>query len=195
MAANEIRMVDMGGTYPNLDKIRLSVEFDELASSIGLAKCVFFSSGCAVPHPRVDVGLFILPPTTFIQSTDILVNQERIGSDPPPLPGGDAVSERNDVVFNSCPTAAHGAYETLVHEGGHVLGIREVYEMARSDRSLEYYQDHPFEPGLIVGGPSHTNVISPSSRITVMSHNRYSGLRCSPHPFDILAIYAIYQSR
>ena len=33
------------------------------------------------------------------------------------------------------------------------------------------------------------------SRITTMSYNTSAGLRCSPHPFDILAIYALYQSR
>ncbi len=33
------------------------------------------------------------------------------------------------------------------------------------------------------------------SRITAMSWNDRSDPRCSPHPFDILAIYALYQSR
>ena len=33
------------------------------------------------------------------------------------------------------------------------------------------------------------------SRITTMSYNSDDGLGCSPNPFDILAIYALYQSR
>ena len=175
---SEIKMVNVSGLYPELHSVGNNnnsvIRFDELASEIGLSKCIFDlddagTKGCAVPEPRKT--LTNLNTLREIVSTDILLHQENlledIGSDPPSLSGG-------DVRFNKCPTDSHRAYQTLVHEAGHALGIRE------GDTDDPYYRDHPLES---------------QSPVTVMSYNTSAGLRCSPHPFDILAIYAIYQTR
>ena len=57
-----------------------------------------------------------------------------------------------------------------------------------------YELDHPSFASHNPGGlPGRGSVAE--SRITAMSWNADAELRCSPHPFDILAIYALYQSR
>ena len=58
-----------------------------------------------------------------------------------------------------------------VHEAVHVLGVTRV------DNAGGYHDSHPFYE---------------TSPITAMSWQ--FGLRCSPHPFDVMAIYALYQS-
>ena len=74
------------------------------------------------------------------------------------------------VTFNTCNTPSNEAYYTLVHEAGHALGIR-------------YARDNPPNSLLI----SHSGISD-----SVMS---YEGTpSCSPHPLDIMAIFALYQS-
>ena len=74
------------------------------------------------------------------------------------------------VTFNTCNTPSNEAYYTLVHEAGHALGIR-------------YARDNPPDKFLI----SHSGISD-----SVMS---FEGRRsCSPHPLDIMAIFALYQS-
>ena len=78
--------------------------------------------------------------------------------------------------FNKClGTSDNKAYGLLVHEAGHVLGVTRVDNAM--DNSGDYIRSHPFK------------VASP---LTAMSYQLE--LRCSPHPFDIMAINALYQS-
>ena len=81
-----------------------------------------------------------------------------------------------DVNFNSCLVPRFGSYQTLVHEMGHALGIRAK----------------PNEP--IINQDDHHPTIAGS----VMSYETRRMLPndpdCSPHPLDIMAIYAIYQT-
>ena len=161
--------------------------FTDLTRDIGLASCIFSASarGCAQRHPRVR--------TMPLQSTDIFINQSNrnIGTVAPPLPG--------DVQFNKCPTSRNGAYQTLVHEAGHALGIRGGVVPIPAPTRLSgrwwnsYVSSHPFFAVRNLMSPDPWS--SDESRMTAMSWNADSELRCSPHPFDILAIYALYQSR
>ena len=57
-----------------------------------------------------------------------------------------------------------------------------------------YELDHPSFASYNPGGLPRRGSVA-ESRITAMSRNSNAELRCSPHPFDILAIYALYQSR
>ena len=135
--------------------------FPGLARDVGFAECIFDALGCVPPHNTT--GLFTI-------SADILLNQNSLqairGVGPPAIPG--------DVRFNKCLTMADRAYEVLVHEAGHALGIGAIAEEVRG-----YNSSHPF---------------SLQSPDTVMSYQQ-GGLGCSPHPFDIVAIYALYQTR
>ena len=94
----------------------------------------------------------------------------------PPLniPGGSSgmpvKPDRGDVKFNKCVDMERTVYATLVHEAGHVLGIGGGNDGTGQERH------HPRikESTVIKGG--------------------FSRYKCSPTPFDIMAITALYQS-
>ena len=190
---NEVRIIHPGD-FPELQSVANgiamippivvnSAKFPGLAREVGLSSCIFGNSrGCAQRYP----GVRSMP----LQSTDIFINQRKVGTTAPSLPGGDTTAERGDVPFNKCPTSRHVAYQTLVHEAGHALGIRGQGPKGY-DRSHPSFAKGPITSLLPDGDPWN----SAESRITAMSWNADDELRCSPHPFDILAIYALYQSR
>ena len=177
---NEVRMVDVSDRNffyqitPNVDSLATFSAFTELAKEVGVPPCIFLlpARGCAVFFASYTEG------EDRIETTDIFLNQYIIGSEPPSLPGDDETTDRNDVQFNKCATSNNPAYATLVHEAGHALGIRLANDV-NDFPDDQYNKAHPF---------------TSDSRETVMS---YSGLSfgCSPHPFDIMAIYAMYQPR
>ena len=99
----------------------------------------------------------------------------RLPGDPNEPGGGDRFAARHEVRFNSCrPLIDAGnsefltAYGTVLHEVGHVYGIGRMFGASEDD------PDHP-----TIGGAT-TNYISEAD--------------CSPHPFDIMAMYALYQT-
>ena len=84
------------------------------------------------------------------------------------FPGGNTTADRRDVRLNTClaqSSAPYNGYETLVHEGGHALGLRG-------------------HPGLVKPAPFRDTALKPDK-----------DRGCSPHPLDVLALYALYQSR
>ena len=85
------------------------------------------------------------------------------------IPGrDDGVVNAYDVRLNTCLTS-RSAYSTLVHEAGHALGIRlGEYHPTIADTVMNPYS--PFS--------------SPCEYFD-----------CSPYPFDIMAIYALYQTQ
>ena len=175
---NEIKVVDVDHAYERLGRRTLrsvfsrDAAFSELAMDVGLHDCIFGgAAGCVHKHIRDG--------TDFNGTADILLHKTKLGEDPPTLPGADETVERTDVRFNKCPMTPSASYEVLVHEAGHVWGIYEVVQGVEDRLTLRrgYHLYHP---------------LVPTSRDTVMSGNR-EGFRCSPHPFDIMAIYALYQ--
>ena len=123
-------------------------------------------------------------------SVDVVVNRrvyELWVSEGVNIPGGDAIASDDDIRFNSCSPgmpsiendAEFGIYSTMVHEAGHALGL--------SDFSiLDVFDLDPV---------SHPNITD-----TVMNYDIAAGIGedgepdCSPHPMDIMAIHALYQS-
>ena len=105
-------------------------------------------------------------------TSDIVIVRSKFIDDPLAIPGGDdGTVDLYDVPFNTCQKSAdysgNLAYGTLVHEAGHALGITfGTYHPGIADTIMNSY--------------------SPSS---------FYEIDCSPHPFDIMAIYALYQSR
>ena len=78
------------------------------------------------------------------------------------------------IVFNTCPNTMDDynyPYSSLVHEAGHALGIGGA-----SDAVIPQDNHHP-----------NRQIAS-----AIMSYNR-SKPQCSPHPLDIMAIFALYQ--
>ncbi|MCY3956782.1 MAG: hypothetical protein OXG65_00620, partial [Chloroflexi bacterium] len=101
-------------------------------------------------------------------TTDIFLRRTRVEHDPLALPGGDANVDPGDISFNACPAVSEfSVYGVLVHEAGHALGIRSQH----GD-----YSTHP------------------ASGDTVMT-KWITNINCSPHPLDVLAMRALYQSR
>ena len=154
--------------------------FPQLPQEIGLTQCVFTNSdapACTEPYPRREEG-------GLSDTVDIFLNQKDdsdndIRSNPPDLPGGDVHVDIDEVLFNTCPSSNHDTYETLVHEAGHALGIRSVaFENGGGS------EPHPYP---------RESELDPVADYTAMTpgHN----IRCAPHPLDILAVYALYQSR
>ena len=184
---NEIKMFELTGIHKNLDD---AGAFPELSIYVGLADCIFDDEvrGCANPYHGDD---------QYVATTDILLNKSKLTEDtidPPALLGGDKNADRTDAPFNKCPTSIdYRAQAVLVHEAGHALGIKRLNA---KDADSDYARGHPFN-------------LSPNSTDTVMSNilahevrNQSNtllsveiGPRCFPHPFDILAIYALYQTR
>ena len=97
-------------------------------------------------------------------TTDLFVRRSSTSNDPLDLPGGNADIDKTDVLFNKCPTHDKRAYSILVHEAGHALGIRF---------------------GLNIHPTVHDSIMAYS-----LDANRPD---CSPHPLDIMAVYALYQ--
>ena len=180
---NEIVMV-------NLDLQRLT-EFTgddlwEFSSDLGLSDCIFTSSACT--HTRF-VGHDILgnhvriPFVTTRVTTDILLRSDH----------------RNDslvvppVTFNTCSGTYSDAYESLVHEAGHALGIGSgdwFPKDLHSDSLEAYLEDHPPLVDSVMNWDEH-------SKALLVVDGTISNFRepdCSPHPMDIMAIYAIYQT-
>ncbi len=87
------------------------------------------------------------------------------------VPGPDDTADEGEVPFNSCrPGGVANEYGVLVHEAGHALGIREAND------GIEQIIHHPTIKDAVMGA-----IDDP-------------GYACSPHPFDIMAIYALYQT-
>ena len=103
-----------------------------------------------------------------VVTADIKLRRSIYQNDPLTFPGSDLIANKDDIAFNSCRTTT-GAYSTLVHEAGHALGI------AYGNSGLGQDRNHPTIP-------------DEAAMSYLTRHD------CSPHPFDIMAIYALYQT-
>ena len=100
-------------------------------------------------------------------TTDIILLRSKFENDPLSIPGSDTTVDREDVVFNTCLSTGNSAYRALIHEAGHALGIRFGGLVADQAKS------HP-----------HRDI---SDSLYLQSAS------CSPHPLDLMVIYALYQ--
>ena len=111
---------------------------------------------------------------TMNSTTDIVISLSHINQFARVLtaasfPGGDTVPSKGDVHFNSCGET-NEIYKTLVHESGHALGIG--YGNTGTDQARHHPNERIIESALSYG----------------VEHG------CFPHPLDIMALYAIYQT-
>ena len=96
-------------------------------------------------------------------------------------PGLNTSIDREDTLFNTCKRGASYIdffnYRTMVHEAGHALGLS----------NFSYYE-------ALSSAVAHSHI--PDS---VMNNDRRVSLivdepDCSPHPFDVMALEALYQT-
>ena len=118
-------------------------------------------------------------------SVDVLVNARRQRFDRD-IPGGDVYVHTLDTRFNTCKVGTADDndffnYETMVHEAGHALGLSGYNPVLWVSRLTA----HPSIPDSVM------NYNSEVSRETVPED--FDEPDCSPHPFDIMAIQALYQ--
>ena len=110
----------------------------------------------------------------------------------------------DSVVFNYCLTGntidrslQHFAYRTALHEAGHALGTSGamIWEIVLKD--AQYRRAHPSIPDAVMNYDAKMAENYNPNFVNSMGEKVGKWLRyepdCSPHPFDILAIYALYQ--
>ena len=101
-----------------------------------------------------------------VSTSDIIIKRSLYQNDSLELPAADA---RFDRCLNSSDTP-NSAYSDFLHEVGHALGIGGGQSMT------EYLKGHP------------------AINDSVMNYESDEP-GCAPNPFDLMAIYALYQSR
>ena len=197
---NEVIMVDQEEADPDTGKGRTGIYgglrkmgvFPGFSERLGIATCVFAdpdenrgSTACAWPrHENPEQGWV----------TDILLPWDRFEDDiaRTSIPGGlDAdggvTVDRDDVRFNTCGASVLGAYEVLVHEAGHVLGIRDARSVVAGwDNDIVYHHPSIYESVM-----SYERVALRTTGVT--NSSLPDDPDCSPHPLDVLAIFAMYQ--
>ena len=195
VALNEVIMVDPTGyTAEAWKSVKTSAE---LSKFLGFVDCIFGENtlGCTVSK-RSELRTDPDYRTARVLSTDIFFNLKKLYTDlddtteePVAL---DIPHEkiwnpsRDDVPVNRCirkdrynivrDTSA--VYDTLVHEAGHAIGIGD-------GRTSGYSRHHPTIPLSTV---NYDDVVAAIVGYKPIEYN------CSPYPFDILAIYALYQT-
>ena len=75
--------------------------------------------------------------------------------------------------------------DQAVHEAGHALGLSNVDYPIISDQ--QSYEAPPTIPDAVMNYDSRKHIRFPVG-------SGFSEPDCSPHPYDILALYALYQS-
>ena len=206
---NEVFMVDTGS-------VGLAVEFGFEVSirqmnQSALFGCVYLAPACAIsPEYRGDDEASTML-TNAENSVDILVNKNHEdivwsdSSDQTPrmvnIPGNDRAYSANDVKFNKCVAKPNGdkdfyLYETMLHESGHALGLSafSIQSVPFGSRSV-YVGSHPTIPDTVMNYDPKSPFLYDASLPENERWIRPLGEpNCSPHPFDIMAIYALYQT-
>ncbi len=98
--------------------------------------------------------------------------------------------ERSDTPFDTCAWGlADSLYGALIHEAGHALGITGGVALSGWDDSLG---GHPSISGSTMNYDDYDLKIPSLFRPATMELPAEPD--CSPHPFDVMAINALYQS-
>lgn len=151
------------------------------------------TSACVISERYVDFTWLLNPFRRSVRAldpgtVDVLVNTSR-QSFSFGIPTGtlvsDTVPSKDDIGFNTClpkpngpdPDEGFSNYRLMVHEAGHALGLS----------NWDYNE------------PIATHVAHPSIPDSVMNYDSRVSLigkepDCSPHPFDIMAIEALYRT-
>ena len=197
---NEVIMVDLK-RYESLGPSGVML-FPEVAFKLGIAMCI-------VTHSPACVGSASHDATPDGPVTDIYFQRQYFYRlvDPEDsagpvrlefslgIPGTARVDEdgtirllSSNARFNTCDSNVSLAYEAVVHEGGHALGIRGG--RIPDHTWVESVAGHSTVADSIMNYDARE---LRDQRFTTESHILRSEPDCTPHPLDILAVYALYE--
>ena len=188
--SNEVYMVDMSGW----DRPLAIINDNNL-----LFHCIRYGVACVISPRYWDLTWLVNPFRPSVRaldegSVDVLVNAT-IKAVPEngatfdsnkhrrlDIPGEDMTLDSKDTPFNVCIPGTGDVdfrnYRHLIHEAGHALGLSNF-------DYLEFwasYTAHPSIPDSVLNYDSEVAQISDEPD-------------CSPHPFDVMAITSLYQTR
>ena len=161
--------------YDDVAFLRQTGAFSEVADDIGNAKDCWYENDIY----RTNVLICTVPTPSDVRDSAGNLLGKRFTSDiiirRAPFKDESITAAASDPRFNACPNENDRAYSAFLHEVGHALGIGGGDAMKNGAKWDS--RGHP------------NNVITDS----VMGVYRRD--LCSPTPFDVMAIYALYQSR
>ncbi len=143
-------------------------------------------------------------------SVDMLIDRAKLGSvdtsySPSNIPGTDQAYDADDVHFNTClkrdgsrenvtNTDNRGTfypYMTVVHEAGHTFGLSGFnYKDLLRGPERNYVMSHLTIPDTVM---NYDDKPGENRDPATDEHVRFEP-DCSPHPFDLMALHALYQT-
>ena len=155
-----------------------------------LFACIDFASACVISTGYTKHPLETPPQALDAGSVDVLVHIKRMPGSKVNreihIPGGDNVVSEDETRFNECKVSEFQTdfsnYRLMVHEAGHALGLSGYLPL------LSWLSPIPAHPTI------PDSVMNYNSDVWHPVGSGYSEPDCSPHPFDIMAIEALYQA-
>ena len=150
--------------------------------------CIFYADACAISKAygsNAEASTELSNAAGSENGVDILLRKSSYATS--------ELEKPSSVKFNQCPAEnasdedsvsqyyAYEAYEIVLHEAGHALGTSGAVVWEAPLEDAQYRRAHPFIP---------STVMNYDHKIRGVSNEP----DCSPHPFDILAIWALYQT-
>ena len=208
-ALSEIRMLDV-----NL--VEAFLASNEIKSD-PFKKCILSAPACVTS--RTDYDDDDRGPSNPLAGVDVTFNRGKFEDATDRIDAQDGRNSRyprvpSTIRFNTCledqypdavnvdPDLGYYAYTTALHEAGHALGLSNVTDQWRYLVNALTPFVNPFESDIYHASHSSTpdSVMNYDSQI----RDNYDPVNkvwkrpgrepdCFPHPFDVLAIYALYQ--
>ena len=149
-----------------------------------------------------------LEPGDAIQSVDISFKKQGFDTLDTDLNGADRENATELYLptvtrFNACaPTIEaltekhdpYKAYELAVHEAGHALGLSsfDYLNFVTNLGGVSYHVAHPTIPDSVMNYDEEISQLIEKAQLDM--EDTPNEPNCSPHPFDLMAIYALYQN-
>ena len=190
--ANEIHMVDFDAQPVN--NLRTQLVFSGLSVNLGINECSMYGA-CATRERHHESGL---------RTVDITINKGVYDRDPllvdidleAPLSVIENIYDdirSTEIVFNTCPQTVFDprSYAVIVHEAGHVFGLNG-FTLSESDRDVwhDLLKGHPAIRGSVLTYKNRNLRLDDAPEYNFSSEEG----ACAPHPFDVMALYALYQA-
>ena len=183
---NEVYMVDTD------DLARNSLMFNQSIPELSLYSCVLFADSCVISPDYYNDNRYYFG-NVIDESVDMLINKQRVSVSSRPID----YPNLNQIRFNTCVTLQGPKkfinFELIMHEMGHMLGLSgfsvpSLIKQPFVGNSL-YLEAHPSIADTIM---NHDDEVGPSYKFP--EGEDWEEPDCSPHPLDIMAIWALYQT-